>query len=119
MPPTGACNRIVHCSIIGRTVETASRPWDLAMKMRPLRYLQNAWHRFAGTTVFVRRRLDPRTGAWNLVTYRAVPIPGTDDFEVSVRTAGFFGQTESSEIWDAGRLDRLRERVVAGVRQHC
>jgi hypothetical protein len=48
-----------------------------------------------------------------------VPIPGTGEFEVSVRTAGFFGQTESREIWGADRLDRLRERVVACVRQHC
>jgi hypothetical protein len=69
--------------------------------------------------VFVRRRQDARTGAWNLITYRAVPIPGTDDFEVSVRTAGFFGQTESREVWGAARLDRLRERIVTYVRQNC
>ncbi len=89
------------------------------MKLRLLQELQHVWRRFAGTVEFVRRRQDGRTGAFDLVTYRAVPIPGTGDFEVTVRKAGFFGQIESREVWTADRLDRLRERITAYVRQNC
>lgn len=81
--------------------------------MNPLQRLKQAWIRNAGTIAFSRRTHDPKTETYEVVTYLAEPIPGTDDYDVTVRIVGSGGPSEYKEVWDRERLVRTRERVTA------
>lgn len=80
--------------------------------MNPIRRLMQAWRRTRGTVVFSRRRHDPKTEAVELVTYRATPIPDSESYEVHIRVASYFGESETVERWPRAKLERVRTQTV-------
>lgn len=81
-------------------------------EMNPFKYLKSAWEKTRGTVVFSRRYRDPKTDAFEVITYVAIPIPGTGNYDVAVTVTGFYGQSESKETWSEQKLAEVRERVA-------
>lgn len=79
--------------------------------MNALRRLRQAWVRNAGTVGFSHRTHDPATGAYEVVTYLAEPIPGSPDYAVTVRTEGTERHSEYRVVWSREQLLRERERL--------